>query len=76
MIHYRSGPRSEPGRRPACGVRAGCLTVVLDEVSCQDCRVIWARATLLARECRCRNVETHLGIARAQIELEAAEHRA
>jgi hypothetical protein len=61
--------RRESWRRIECGVRSGCITAVIEDVTCVDCEAIAALADRLARQCGCQRPEVHAGVARAQYEI-------
>ena len=66
LSHYRF--TSSPSRPFSCGRRTGVVTGVLEEVGCEECRLVAVRAEKLANVCGCRSAETHEGTARWQIE--------
>lgn len=70
LQHYR--PASGLGRALACGGPSGCVTSVLEEVGCPDCKAVTERAAELAGTCGCRVLDTHLAVARMHIQEERA----
>lgn len=68
-MHYR---RPEI-RRIECGVTYGCITAVLEDVTCTNCTEIAQEAAILATKCGCRDAGQHAPVARAMREIAAAE---
>lgn len=65
--HYR---RHVEGVRQQieCGVPHGCITAVIEDVTCSGCKAVARLADERAEQCGCRNGHVHRGAARAVIE--------
>ena len=61
--------------RISCGVRQGCVTAVVEDVTCKTCVLVAWRARALAADCGCAEAIQHLAVARAQIEIATEQAR-
>lgn len=68
-MHFRRYVEDGPKQRIECGVPGGCVTAVIEDVTCKNCHDIAERAEALAELCGCRRAEVHAGVARAQYEI-------
>lgn len=66
-MHYR---RYVVGVRQQieCGVPHGCITTVIEDVTCSGCKAVAQLADEWAEQCGCRNGHVHRGTARAAVE--------
>jgi len=70
-MHFRRFVDGTPPARQQieCGVRAGCVTARLEDVTCAGCKLVAAEADKRAEHCGCRRGDVHRGHARAAIEI-------
>lgn len=68
-MHFRRHVEGGPKQRIECGAPSGCITAVIEDVTCVDCKAIARQAAFLADQCGCRRPEVHTGRARAQREI-------
>ncbi len=69
-MHYRRHVEGGPKQRIECGAGYGCITAVMEDVTCEKCKTVADRANALAEDCGCRNGHVHRALALALIETE------
>lgn len=66
-MHFR---RDDGKRKIECGETHGCITNVIEDVTCVKCRAVNSLTVTIAEACGCRNYGGHRPVALAIIELE------
>lgn len=71
-MHFR---RDDGKRKIECGVAYGCITSVIEDVTCEMCIEVNTLATTLSTLCGCRRPWLHRPVAVAIIEMRSEHER-